>query len=59
MRCIPSVAYYTTPLHLQGAFANLGYKPGDFPVVEQVAAQCLGLPMSAYLMAKDQESFCF
>jgi UDP-2-acetamido-2-deoxy-ribo-hexuluronate aminotransferase len=52
---IPSVAYYTGPLHLQGAFAYLGYKPGDFPVAERVAAQCLSLPMSAYLMAKDQE----
>lgn len=29
---IPSVAYYTGPLHLQGAFTDLGYKPDDFPV---------------------------
>lgn len=52
---IPSVAYYTTPLHLQGAFANLCHEPGDFPVAEQVAAQCLSLPMSAYLTHLDQE----
>jgi UDP-2-acetamido-2-deoxy-ribo-hexuluronate aminotransferase len=52
---IPSVAYYTRPLHLQGAFADLGYKEGDFPVAEQVAAQCLSLPMSPYLTQKDQE----
>jgi UDP-2-acetamido-2-deoxy-ribo-hexuluronate aminotransferase len=51
---IPSVAYYTAPLHLQGAFASLGHKPGDFPVAEQVAAQCLSLPMSPYLSQKDQ-----
>jgi UDP-2-acetamido-2-deoxy-ribo-hexuluronate aminotransferase len=52
---IPSVAYYTAPLHLQDAFADLGYKPGDFTVSEEVAAQCLSLPMSPYLSALDQE----
>ena len=51
---IPSVVYYTTPLHLQGALAELGYKSGDFPVAEQVAAQCSSLPMSAYLTQPDQ-----
>jgi len=52
---VPSVAYYTAPLHLQGAFADLGHKPGDFPVAEKVAAQCLSLPMSPYLKQADQE----
>jgi UDP-2-acetamido-2-deoxy-ribo-hexuluronate aminotransferase len=53
---IPSVAYYARPLHLQGAFADLGYQEGDFPVAEQVASHCLSLPMHPYLTAKDQES---
>jgi len=53
---VPNVAYYTRPLHLQGAFADLGYKEGDFPVSEQVAAQCLSLPMSPYLTQEDQEA---
>ncbi len=52
---IPSTAYYTNPLHLQGAFAALGHKPGDFPTAEKVAAQCLSLPMSPYLSQKEQE----
>lgn len=52
----PSVAYYTVPLHLQGAFADLGHKSGDFSVAEKVAARCLSLPMSPYLSPADQES---
>ncbi len=48
-QAIPSVAYYTAPLHLQGAFAALGYKKGDFPVTEKIASRCLSLPMSPYL----------
>ena len=46
---IPSVSYYTVPLHLQLVFNNLGYKAGDFPVAEKVANQCLILPMSPNL----------
>ncbi|MBF0376523.1 MAG: DegT/DnrJ/EryC1/StrS family aminotransferase [Desulfamplus sp.] len=52
---IPSVAYYTVPLHLQGAFAYLGYKKGDFPIAEKISAQCLSLPMSPYLIEKEQQ----
>jgi len=52
---IPSVTYYTDPLHLQGAFADLDHKAGAFPVAEQVAAQCLSLPMSAYLSPAEQQ----
>ncbi len=53
---IPSVAYYAVPLHLQGAFGNLDYKPGHFPVAEKVASQCLSLPMSPYVTQQDQEA---
>jgi UDP-2-acetamido-2-deoxy-ribo-hexuluronate aminotransferase len=52
---IPSVSYYSVPLHLQPVFKNLGYKAGDFPVAEKVANQCLSLPMSPYLSQMDQE----
>jgi len=53
---VPSVAYYAVPLHLQGAFSDLGHRAGDFPVAERVAAQCLSLPMHPYLNAKEQET---
>ena len=51
---IPSVSYYSVPLHLQPVFNNLGHKTGDFPVAEKVANQCLSLPMSPYLNREDQ-----
>ena len=52
---IPAVAYYAKPLHLQPVFEKLEYHSGDFPVTESTAAQCLSLPMSAYLTAEDQQ----
>ena len=55
---IPSVAYYAAPLHLQPVFSHLNCQKGDFPVAEQVAAQCLSLPMSAYLDKEDQKAVC-
>jgi dTDP-4-amino-4,6-dideoxygalactose transaminase len=37
--------HYPTPIHLQPAFAHLGYGPGDFPVAERLARRILSLPM--------------
>ena len=52
---IPTAIYYPKPLHLQPAFAHLGYQPGDFPVSERLAARIFSLPMHPYLSAADQE----
>lgn len=51
---IPTAVHYPMPLHLQEAFAPLGYKPGDFPVAERVSDEIMSLPMSPYLNEDDQ-----
>ncbi len=47
--------HYPTPIHLQPAYASLGYAPGDFPHAEAYAATCLSLPMFPELTAAQQE----
>jgi dTDP-4-amino-4,6-dideoxygalactose transaminase len=37
--------HYPVPVHLQPAFAHLGYAPGSFPVTEHYADRILSLPM--------------
>jgi len=37
--------HYPVPLHLQQAYAHLGYCKGDLPVTERVSAEILSLPM--------------
>jgi dTDP-4-amino-4,6-dideoxygalactose transaminase len=46
--------HYPIPLHLQKAYATLGYKVGDFPVAERVAAEIVSLPMFPQLTADQQ-----
>jgi dTDP-4-amino-4,6-dideoxygalactose transaminase len=41
--------HYPIPVHLQPAYRDLGYAPGDFPVAETVAREVLSLPMFAEL----------
>jgi dTDP-4-amino-4,6-dideoxygalactose transaminase len=41
--------HYPVPLHLQKAYAHMGFKKGDFPVSEKTAERLLSLPMYAEL----------
>lgn len=55
---IGSEVYYPLPLHLQPCYADLGYKKGDFPISEKLAAESLALPVHAELNAGDLEYVC-
>lgn len=44
-RGISASVHYPVPIHLQPAYTDLGYKPGDFPVTEAAAQRILSLPM--------------
>jgi dTDP-4-amino-4,6-dideoxygalactose transaminase len=37
--------HYPIPVHLQPAFASLGYTEGDFPEAERQARRVLSLPL--------------
>jgi dTDP-4-amino-4,6-dideoxygalactose transaminase len=42
---VQTLIHYPTPCHLQPAFAEIGFRPGQFPLAEQLAAEVLSLPM--------------
>jgi dTDP-4-amino-4,6-dideoxygalactose transaminase len=44
-RGIQTGIHYPIPVHLQKAYADLGYRKGDFPHSERAAAEVLSLPM--------------
>ncbi len=52
---IPAVVYYAKPLHLQEAYAHLGYKRGELPCSEQLSGEVVSLPMHPYLSIADQD----
>ena len=52
---IPTAVYYPKPLHLQTAFASLGYNGGDFPISEDISQRIFSIPMHPYLKQEDQE----
>ena len=41
--------HYPVPIHMQVAYADAGYRKGDFPIAERLADEVLSLPMYAEL----------
>jgi dTDP-4-amino-4,6-dideoxygalactose transaminase len=46
--------YYPLPFHKQDCFADLGYKPGDFPLSSQAADEVFSIPIYPELTADEQ-----
>lgn len=42
---VQALIHYPIPLHMQKAFADLGYKKGDFPNAEKSSKRMVSLPM--------------
>jgi dTDP-4-amino-4,6-dideoxygalactose transaminase len=44
-RGIETAVHYPVPLHLQPAYAHLGYRPGSFPHAERACQRVLSIPV--------------
>lgn len=55
-RNIQTGLHYPKPLHLQQAYAHLGYQSGDFPVTERIASQCLTIPLFPEMTEEQQDA---
>ncbi len=55
-RGIQTGLHYPIPVHLQQAYRALGYEPGDFPVSERIARECLTLPLFPEMTQQQQDA---
>jgi dTDP-4-amino-4,6-dideoxygalactose transaminase len=53
---IQSGVHYPIPIHMQPAYASLGYAAGDFPVSERAANEVLSLPIYPELTSQQVDT---
>ncbi|MCD4780627.1 MAG: DegT/DnrJ/EryC1/StrS family aminotransferase [Candidatus Omnitrophica bacterium] len=57
-RGIGVLIHYPIPVHLQEAYADLGYARGDFPVSERLGDEELSLPMFPHITGEQVDTVC-
>ncbi len=57
-RGVQSGIHYPIPVHLLPAYADLNYKPGDFPAAEKAASEVLSLPIFPELTGAQISTVC-
>lgn len=50
--------HYPVPVHRQPAYSGLGYREGDFPISEHIAARTLSLPIYAEMTSGQIDEVC-
>jgi dTDP-4-amino-4,6-dideoxygalactose transaminase len=50
--------HYPIPIHLQKAYAYLGFKTGDFPITEKAAKRIISLPISSSITDSEVRLVC-
>lgn len=56
---VSSMVYYPLPLHLQPVYKNLGYQPGQLPIVERICNEVLSLPIFPELSLEEQKQVVY
>jgi dTDP-4-amino-4,6-dideoxygalactose transaminase len=57
-RGVQTGIHYPTPIHLQPAYTDHGWRKGDFPVAEELASRIVSLPMFPELSGEQIDYVC-
>lgn len=52
---IGTLIHYPIPPHLSGAYSSSGWRPGEFPIAEEIANTELSLPLDPHLTLEHQQ----
>lgn len=52
---IPTMIHYPIPPHLSEAYADMGFRRGDFPIAEEMADTFLSLPIGPHMSLNDAQ----